>query len=104
MLTTRFNLCQVLSLVCRREISELAAGSQDVAAATFSDEHVDASLPYDRLEDLDIMVGRTPKCTARKRIEGDQVDFARDTADQLNKTSRIVFLIVDTGQDHILEG
>ena len=81
MLTTRFNLCQGLSLIGRREISELAAGPQDVAATTFSDEHVDAGLPYDGLEDNDVMVGRTPKCTARKRIEGDQVDFARDTAD-----------------------
>src|SRR5678815_604192 len=49
MLTTRFNLCQGSSLVRGRKMSELAAGSQYVAAATLSDEYVDAGLSPDRL-------------------------------------------------------
>ena len=62
-------------------MSELAAGSQYVAAATLSDEYVDAGLSHDRLKGQHVAVGWTPKSTARKRIEGNQIDLAGDAAD-----------------------
>ena len=87
-----------------RKIAELAAGTQYVASATLSDEYVDAGLSHDRLKGQHVAFGWTTKGTARKLIEGNQIDFAGDAADEFEQAPRVFFTIVYVGQEHVLKG
>ncbi len=88
MLTTGFNRCQG-SDARSREIPKLSAGAQHVAATTFPDEDIDAGLAHDRLECQDVEVGRPTEGTAGKWVEGNQINFACDPADQFDQTQGI---------------
>ncbi len=86
-----------------REIPELSAGAQHVAATTFPDEDVDAGLAHDRLERQDVEVGRPAEGTAGKWVEGNQIDLACDPADQFDQTQGIGLAIVHAGEQHIFK-
>src|SRR6478752_5848036 len=96
MLTTGFDMCQG-SDARSREITELSAGTQHVAATTFPDEDVDAGLAHDRLERQDVEVGRPAEGTAGKWVEGNQINLACDPADQFDQTQGIGLAVVHAG-------
>lgn len=104
MLATGFDLCQGTRCVFRREIAQLAAGAEHVAPSALTDEHIEACLSHDGLEGGYAAFRWTAEWAPGKFIKRNQIDFARDPADELGEPTRIVVMIIHPGQQYVLKG
>jgi hypothetical protein len=75
----------------------LTAGAEDVAPPAFTDEHIEACLSYDGLKSGNLAFRWTTEGTPGKFIERNQIDLARDPADELGEPTSIVGLIIQPG-------
>lgn len=89
--------------MCRRQVSQLTAGSQDIPTATLSDEDVDTALSNDRLEGQHVTICRAAKWTAGKGVEGNQVHLAGNPSNQFDEAARVLDVIVLAGEEDVFE-
>jgi hypothetical protein len=74
MLATGFNLCQG-NRGCGGEITQLAAGSEHIAPATFPDERVKTGATENFLERMYGIIRRAAEEASGKWVERNQIDL-----------------------------
>src|SRR5690606_38054782 len=83
---------------------ELAARRRDIVAARASDRRHDAGRAQSLPETVDRFRGGTLETGARERIERDQIDLRRPVAKQPDEPAGPGGAVVDTVEQHVLEG
>src|SRR5437867_10342210 len=76
-------------------LAELTAGAEDIAPLALADEGVEAGLSQHRLEAQDRNLLRTPEPGVGEFVEGNQVDFAADPAQELHQAPGVLLGVVD---------
>jgi hypothetical protein len=103
MLTTGLNLCQGNRGLAHLDPAQLAASAQDVAAATATQVGIHVTTAQSALEQFDGGFRRASIGAAGKRVEGDQVDLAAESAEQFDQSGRILRPIVHVREKDILK-
>ena len=104
MLTTSFDRCQGKGGSLPGEISQLPAGTEHVPPSALPNEHIETGISENGLKMKNRLFGRAMKRAVRKLIERNQIDLAPQGAQQAYQTVGISRMVVDTGEQHILEG
>jgi hypothetical protein len=84
-------------------VLELAASGVDIAAARTAHEGGNSGSRQHALEGEYAIVGRRGKGNLRTWIQGDQIYFGPQTANQVNHLSRVLHLIVNPSEQDVLE-
>ncbi len=99
MLTTGLNLCQGNGALTGVQAAELAAGAQDIATAAATEVDVEMTATEDVLKGFDGGIGWPPVWTARKGVEGNQVDLATNTTQQFDEPGGIFSPVIYVGKE-----
>ena len=84
-------------------VAQLTARSEHVPSFAFSYEDVEAPRVQHLLKPHDDLILRAPKLAAGKFVEGNEVDLAAQSLQQLREPLGILLGVVDTVEHDILE-
>ena len=99
----RRHWCQEHRLVLR-QLTKLAAGSENVTALAFSNKYSESASPQHALELLDNGIIRTAESISGKFVKRNQIDLATDAIQQFYQPLGILSGIIHACEQNVFKG